>query len=380
MACDLTISIASFNTRDRLEKCLASIFLHARDIPLELIVVENGSADGSVSMVRKNFPSVRLLENKKNLGFGKAHNQAFELSKGRYFLVLNADTLLFEGTLQKMIAFMEEKKEAGAAGCRMYWDEGRTFIFPDIPVPGIRNYPLLFMDYCRRFPKHRISGKFWHRARRFWQADSPLEVEAVQGGFIFIRREAVTEAGLFDENYFLFFEEFDFYRRVRSRGWKIYYYPGADVVHFYAAAHGEVPDIIDHHRRSERYYYRKHYGPAGLFLFRVYQRVMACLLRGGKRAAEGDQALTAHDPGKEPVTWGEIHGASKFIMEISQDENFAKRVGAFVAGQAYLFPPEVIERLENRPVFWRVAPVFMDGSIGAPVKGGILSPHGGEIP
>lgn len=202
---DISISIVSYNTKDLLENCLNSIYRYAGELDFEVILVDNASVDGSPDMVVKRFPSAKLLENKVNIGFGKAHNQAFTLSSGKYFLILNSDTELHPGTLKNMLDFMEDRQDVGIAGCKTFLDSGHVFVFPKHAVPSILNSLILYTNLCGIFPGCPICRKFWNQNYKLWSVRIPVMVNGIDGGAMLFRRKTFENLGGFDRNIFMFF-------------------------------------------------------------------------------------------------------------------------------------------------------------------------------
>jgi GT2 family glycosyltransferase len=264
----VTISIVNWNQRDLLRQCLRSIREHAGGVSQEVIVVDNASTDGSREMIREEFPEVRLIENAENLGYGRAHNQAMRRASGRFIFLLNNDVLLLPGTLPRLVSFLEQHPDAGAAGCRFYTDPGRLATQPS----AFRRYPTPWNDLLDRglggrlrqwFPGSRLTGIVTERFARACPENGggPRRVAHVVGAAIMARRDVVEQGLLFDEAFDFFFEETDWCRRLRARGWQIYYVPEAEIVHLYGRSFAQRSDREQVHYRSYLRYLRKHEGP-----------------------------------------------------------------------------------------------------------------------
>jgi GT2 family glycosyltransferase len=224
---DLSIVIVNWNTQDLLVKCLSSIsddLSAAPGLTAETIVVDNASHDDSVSTVRRQFPWVRLVPNETNVGFARANNQAIQLSQGRYILLLNSDTELCQGALSILVAFMESHSIAGAAGAQLLNGNGsRQISCHPLLTPWREFWRLIFIDWL------------WPRATynmRRWSLKTPHEVEVIKGACLMLRREALGQVGLLDEQYFMYTEEMDLCYRLRQAGWKLYWVPEAQVIHY----------------------------------------------------------------------------------------------------------------------------------------------------
>ena len=272
---DLSISIVNGNTKDLSRDCLESVFKSKGGLNYEVFVVDNASVDGSTEMVRKKFPQVKLIENRQNLGFSKANNQALRKSKGRYFLLLNSDVIVLCDTLKKMVEFMDEHKKAGIAGCRLLNPDGTSQAsygdFHSIAKVLIgKLIPTNFTEKWlgRYMQSHRISRE----AR---------EVDWVTGAFLIARREAIDEVGMLDENIFMYFEDDDWCYRMRKRGWKVYFVSQAQAVHLFGKSIQRVRHRISVESVVSKYYfYRKHYGRTRLCMLKIFQTGHSLLVMG----------------------------------------------------------------------------------------------------
>jgi len=243
---DITIVIVNWNTKDLLRDCLESVYRTVRDITFEIILVDNASHDGSVTMAAKDFPGVRIIENSENLGFGAANNQAFAVMKGRYALLLNTDTVLTENSVHELFAFMENHDEAAMAGGQLLNRDGSRqnsiANFPTV-LTLLANTSLLEYLFPRRFPSKRYNHK------------EPLEVESVIGACMLVRKKAINEVGMFDERYFFFFEETDWACQMRAAGWKIYHLPSALIYHLQGQSVGRnVRSRIEFYRSRYKFF------------------------------------------------------------------------------------------------------------------------------
>ncbi len=243
---DITIVIVNWNTKDLLRDCLESVYRTVRNITFEIIVVDNDSHDDSVTMVVKEFPGVKIIENSKNRGFGAANNQAFAVMKGRYALLLNTDTVLTENAVHELFAFMENHDEAAMAGGQLLNRDGSR-------QNSIANFPTFFtllmntalLEYL--FPEKYPSKRYEHK--------EPLEVESVVGACVLVRKKAMDEVGIFDERYFFFFEETDWACQMRAAGWKICHIPSATIYHLQGKSIGRnVRSRIEFYRSRYKFF------------------------------------------------------------------------------------------------------------------------------
>ena len=228
-ACDLTVVVVNYNVRDFLETALDSVQVASSGLDVEVIVVDNDSADGSTEMVRSHFPTVTLIENDDNVGFSTANNQAIRIARGRYILLLNPDTIVQEDTFRTMITFFEEHPDAGAVGCKILNPDGsfapesrRAF-----PTPGVAISRILGLS--RIFPKSERFGRY---NMTFKPIDEVTEVDALSGSCMMLRGAAIRPDLLFDEQFFMYGEDLDLCYRIQQAGWKLYYTPATQIIHY----------------------------------------------------------------------------------------------------------------------------------------------------
>lgn len=215
---NISIVIVSYNTEEILKRCLGSL-----PKEFEVFVVDNASSDDSVMMVRKNFPQVKLIINKENLGFAKAVNQALRRIQNKAVLLLNSDTLVKEKTLDKLFEFEKQVKPA-IIGLKM--------LNPDGTVQG----SCFYLPTIGRAIKEYWFGKKNYFSKYAPKDKQPTLVEAVSGGAMLISQEVIDKIGLFDERFFMYFEDLDYCRRAKKAGFKIYYLPTAEIIHEHGAS------------------------------------------------------------------------------------------------------------------------------------------------
>ena len=224
---DLSIVIVSYNTKDLTRKCLKSIERYSDRIDYEIIVVDNGSKDGSPDMVDKDFPNVDLIRLPENRGFAGGNIPGMKSARGRYVLLLNSDTFFSEGVLKKTISYMDNNPGAGVLGCKLTNPDG-TMQASARMLPGPLNKILHITGLTAHFPKSRFFGRVDFS---WWDHSEPRNVGWVVGAFFLIRKKVMEEIGYLDDRYFLYFEEIDFCLRARRAGWNIVFFPYAQVIH-----------------------------------------------------------------------------------------------------------------------------------------------------
>lgn len=224
----LSIVIVNYNVKFYLEQCLRSLFLSAEGIETEVFVVDNNSTDGSVAYLRERFPNVRYIENKDNKGFSKANNQAIREATGEYVLLLNPDTFLTSRTLKDCLALLDNEPGAGATGVAMYDAVGR------FALESRRGLPVPWTSLCkmtgltRLFPRTRLFGRYY---MQFLDPKEANPIEVISGAFMMIRREALKQVGLLDEDFFMYGEDIDLSYRLLKGGWQNWYVP-TPILHY----------------------------------------------------------------------------------------------------------------------------------------------------
>nr|MBF0222881.1 glycosyltransferase family 2 protein [Desulfobulbaceae bacterium] len=219
---EISIVIVNWNTRQLLLNCLASIYEHMPQMVYEIWVVDNGSTDDSVEKVKNTYPEVHVIENKQNLGFAAANNMAFRQMNGRYALLLNSDTILTHGAIQQLYRFLEENPKVGMACGQLLNEDGtRQNSFANFPSVRamLTNETLLRLFFPKRFPSKR---------RDYLK---PIPVDSCIGACMLVSKKAMDDVGLFDEDYFFYFEETDWAYRMHRNGWGVYFIPSAKIYH-----------------------------------------------------------------------------------------------------------------------------------------------------
>lgn len=218
----LSVIIVNYNVKYYLEQCLEAVRRASQGLQIEVIVVDNLSTDGSIPYLRERFPEVTFIENKENVGFARANNQAIRMSAGKYVLLLNPDTIVAEHTLSDFIRFMDSHPEAGGAGAYMLRTDG-TFA-PE----SRRGLPTPFVAFCKMsglaalLPQSRVFGRYY---MRYLNENEVNEIEIISGACMLLRREALDKVGLLDEDFFMYGEDIDLSYRILKGGYKNYFLP-----------------------------------------------------------------------------------------------------------------------------------------------------------
>lgn len=276
---DLSIVIVSWNVRTLLERCLSSIYTSLAEpqgtlgidkqsaLQCEVIVVDNASTDGSPEMVRQRFPNALLIASDSNLGFTKANNIGVAHSSGRYILLLNPDTEILGDALYTMITYMDNNPGVGALGPKILFPNGQV-------QPSRRRFPTLATAFLEStviqqwFPQNRVLARYYVQDR---SDDEEQEVDWVIGACLFIRRQAWEQVGPLDEGFFMYSEELDWCRRLKAAGWRVFYSPWAQIIHYEGRSSSQVvPARHVYFQSSKVRYFRKHHGALAGELLRLF--------------------------------------------------------------------------------------------------------------
>jgi GT2 family glycosyltransferase len=264
----VSVIVVSLNTCDLLRACLRSVFEAGGKVSFEVIVIDNGSVDGSADMVRREFPRVRLVVNERNEGFARPNNTGMRMAAGEFFFLVNSDAELRPGTTDALVDFLEATPQAGSCGPRLLYPDGRH-------QPSVKGFPticthawdMLFLD--RLFPQSRVFGK---GEMAWFDYDRAARVDHVMAAALMVRRTTVDDVGMLDEDFAIYYNDMDWCYRMNRRGWETWYVPDATVVHHLGKTVGVV-------NRDFRYFetlhhnvtlfYQKHYGRLSVVVYRL---------------------------------------------------------------------------------------------------------------
>ena len=294
---DLSVIILNWNARAYLEKSLNSLVCVPHCLEFEVVVVDNNSEDDSAAMVREKFPTVKVLANETNLGFGAGNNLAVPGTSGRYILFLNPDTVVMAGALEKMVAYADANPDIGILGPKLLNGDGSLQYscrrFPNLATGFFRNTPLGRLLPKNRFASDYLMQDFDHAA--------PLDVDWVSGAALLMRRDLIRQIGAFDEDFFMYCEDVDVCLRAHKaqqtngQAWRVVYFPDAVIYHLIGKSSDLVPTRMTYEfHRSQHLFYKKHYAattplllrpliPVGIWLRAVGQLTRFRLLYWKKR-------------------------------------------------------------------------------------------------
>ena len=292
-----SVLIVSFNTREILRACLESLRMARNGLELEIIVVDNDSKDGSAEMIERDFPDVQLIPSQTNLGFAAGNNAGFRLARGEYLILVNPETIVAPNTLHNAIHQMQQNAKVGLAGGRLIGTDGH-----DQPAarlfPSLLNEILVTTGLAARYPQSRLFGRF---DRTWANPAQDAEVDWVPGAFSIIRRAALQDNVIFDEQFFLYSEEVDLCRRLKNNGWKVMYWADLQIQHRGGESAKSMKDKDFNDKsaqlslwslRSSMLYYRKHHGGVGVWSFYQwhYRWQQLRALRAKRQGNQGKQA------------------------------------------------------------------------------------------
>ncbi len=267
---DLSIVIVNWNTRDLLTQCLDSIYGNPPQRSFQVWVIDNNSSDASSAMVRERFPRANLIANDTNVGFARANNQGIRQSTGQLVLLLNSDTRVHPGALDRLVDYMEDHPKVGVAGVRLLNLDGSIQYYPT-SLPRLSNQlaMLWYLPGRREF----LTGRTGQH--------EPCEVDRVKGACLAVRHEVLDQIGLMDEGLFLYAEEDDICQRARQAGWKIVFLPSVLVTHYGGASTEQMSEqALIHLYRGKLWFVRKYRGrlEAGLLKLVIGASYLARIL------------------------------------------------------------------------------------------------------
>jgi GT2 family glycosyltransferase len=272
MAKKISIVIVSYNVSRLLDECLQSVARALEGVDGEVYVVDNHSVDDTLEMLRQRHPEVHVIANEQNVGFARANNQAIRMSAAEYVLLLNPDTVVYEPTLRGVLDFMDRHPEAGGAGVRMRSRDGQPA--PEsrraLPTPWVAMLKML--GATKRYYMSHLS----------W--DEPGQIEVISGAFCLLRRKALDQVGLLDEDYFMYGEDIDLSYRLLKGGWQNWYVP-YDIIHYKGESTQKSSFRYVHtFYQAMLIFFRKHYGHLSLLFslpvqMAIYFRASLALLQ-----------------------------------------------------------------------------------------------------
>jgi len=350
----LSVVIVNYNVCYFLEQALLSVQKAVAKLgaPAEVFVVDNNSVDGSVAMVRARFPEVLLIENKDNPGFSKANNQAMRVARGEYVLLLNPDTVVEEDTFRACCAFMDAHPDGGGLGVTMLDGQGK--FLPEskrgLPTPLVAFYKIFGL--ASLFPKSRTFGRY-HLG--FLPNDQNHEIEVLSGAFMLMRKAALDQVGLLDEDYFMYGEDIDLSYRLTQGGWKNYYFAGTRIIHYKGESTKRTSvNYVFVFYRAMVIFARKHFAPqrAGTFSLLINSAIW---LRAGVAVAQ--RLLTQAAP--VLLDAGLIYGGMYFLKSYWEQNHKYVRTD---------YPPEFMLVAVPAYILVWLTSAYFSGAYDQPVR------------
>ena len=256
----ISVILISYNTAKMSVEALNSLFASTGDFELDVFVVDNASKDDSVSVIKNAFPHINLIENKVNVGFGRANNQVLPLIKGDYVLLLNTDAFVQPDTLAKTFAYMQDHAQCGVLGVRLLGRDGEQ-------QPSCRFFPTPFNLFAQRMGLHKLFPHLKLVDDKNWNPTITQNCDWVPGCYYLVRKAVIDQVGLFDNKYFLYSEEVDHCFAVKKAGWQVTYFAQASVIHIGGESAKSDGNISSSGKQlsvlqaeSELIYFRKNHG------------------------------------------------------------------------------------------------------------------------
>lgn len=275
---DLSVCIVTYKARDWLKACLESLYENTWIAHLEVIVVDNGSKDGVKEMLAHDFPGVCFIENESNEGYTRPMNQSLKVAQGRYLMQLNPDTIIMPGAFDRLLKFMDDNLHVGISSPKVLNQDGTLQKQCRRGEPRPLAVISYFLGLSKLFPRSKRLGRY---LLDYEDEDKILEVDAVSGSCMLIRREVVDQIGFLDEQFYAYQEDTDYCTRARMAGWKVFYMPEAHIIHYGGRGGTRIEpyrSIIEWHK-SYWLYYRKHLAKDYFFLFNwLYYLLMVAKL------------------------------------------------------------------------------------------------------
>ncbi len=264
----VSVIIVNLDTKDLLSDCLASVETEASSVSLEVLVIDNCSRDGSVEMVQKEFPFVRLFQNNKNEGFAAPNNKGIRESTGEYVLLLNSDTIVKPGAIGVLLEFMRGHPDVGACGPMLVYPDGSL-------QKSVKGFPTLWTHACdmfamdRLFPNSRLFGR---GEMAYFDYQTAADVDHLMAAAFLVRRDVIDRVGMLDERFRIYYNDMDWCYRMKQSSWKIYYLPTAKVVHYLGQTVSKVNRDFSHFEELHNnvmLFYQKHYGRLSVIVYKL---------------------------------------------------------------------------------------------------------------
>jgi len=340
----ISVIVVNYHSARLTGRAVSSVM--GEDIETEIFVVDNTALPVEQQALKSLLPEgVRLTFNESNEGFARACNKAYASSSGQYILLLNPDAYFLPGSVGVLKEFLDENPLAGAVGPRIYWDRSKYFLLP----PSL--FPSALSQLCGQTGRiSKTLGKIYsllyrRRSVLVWKAPTPVRQPALSGGHVMLRRSAVDQCGgLFDDNFFMYYEDSDLMLRLRRAGYRLFIEPAAEVVHSYIHEQAKN-DLMTH---ASKYYFRKNYGQSVLLKIALKMSEMRtnAPIAFERHTGKFTSALKIMIPHKYQDFW---------LFEWSSSPDLLPSAGCFGAGPEFHFPAELWDLLEPGTYYTRIS-------------------------
>ena len=261
---DVSVVIVSWNTQELVRQCLKSLESARTRLSVEMILVDNASADDTVKLVREQFPWVKVLQNATNVGFAKANNIGIGISSGEYIALINSDVVVPDGCLEKMVDYLNQQADIGMLGPKMILRDGSV-------GQSCYRSPTVWRWFCNAVGLNFFFGEDMapgDSATKDFNHDKIREVDVLTGWFWLVRRKATDRIGVLDDQFFMYGEDLDWPKRFHDGGWRVVFYPEAYAIHYCGASSAQAPSrFYVEMNRANLQYFRKHHGLPGVVGF-----------------------------------------------------------------------------------------------------------------
>lgn len=262
----LSIIIVSWNVKNDLLACLSSLKQNPLTQLFEQIVIDNNSSDGTVSLIKQDYPEVTLIKNPDNRGFATANNQGLKLAAGQYVMLLNPDTIVHEGSLDTLVRFLDDNPDVGACGGKLLNEDGTH-------QASVRRFPtfrglMYAQTVCRMLGIFRGQHRKW--MMKDFGYDKQIDVDQIMGAGMLVRRSIIEKIGGMDESFFMYFEEVDLCYRIKEAGWRIVFLPDAIITHMGGRSSSQAPLKRVMMLTSMMTFFRKHRGKLSTAIFSIF--------------------------------------------------------------------------------------------------------------
>lgn len=365
----LSVIILNYNVRYFLQQCILSVQLAIQNIDAEIIVVDNNSSDDSCAMMKKHFPTVKLIENKENSGFPKGNNIGVQHAKGQYICILNPDTVVAEDTFLKVLAFAENQNNLGIVGCKLI--DGSGHFLPEskrgIPVPWVA-FTKIFGLY-KLFPKSTVFNQYY---AQYLAENQTGKTAILVGAFMVMHRKLYQEIGGFDENCFMYSDDIDLSYMVLQKGKSNYYFHETTVIHYKGESTIKDKKYLQRFQQAMTFFYKKHFKVS--FFFSFFMKIGIVLFSFAKQQ-QGKQK-TKMQPEHYILVSDDAALQNKLGIQFQKSikrqtiaQSFARNgATAIIFDQNYLDFKTIIQTMEahkNEGFMFRIIPKFADFMIGS---------------